>query len=216
MSAKKSKDRKGRSKVATTDSDQTAPTTDPLTEVISGIGAKVRLMRTRKGYSLQQLANRADVSAAAIHKIEHNGMVPTITTLMKIAAALNRPVAYFISEDTEIDNPVVHTTPENRRPIFTPIRGLDLKNVSGPYGRFFIAGAYATVEPGAESGVGPTNHPGEELVYLLEGKLCFEFDDGEIMLEPGESIHFRGDQTHRWHNPTSRPAKAVWLALRPL
>ncbi len=187
-----------------------------LDEVISGIGAKVRLMRTRKGHSLQQLANVADVSAAAIHKIERNGMVPTITTLMKLAAALNRPVSYFISEDEEGDKPAVHTTPEKRRSVFTTIPGLELKSISGPYGRFFLAGAYAEAQAGSESGPGRTKHPGEELVYLLEGELCFEFDDETVTLRPGDSVHFRGDLTHRWHNPTSKLAKAVWMALRPI
>ena len=37
---------------------------------------------------MQQLGERSDISAAAIHKIERNGMVPTITTLMKLAVAL--------------------------------------------------------------------------------------------------------------------------------
>lgn len=192
------------------------PEPNTLEEVISGIGAKVRLMRTRKGYSLQRLANVADVSAAAIHKIEHNGMVPTITTLMKLASALNRPVSYFISEEEEGDKPAVHTTPGKRRSVFTSIPGLELQSISGPYGRFFLAGAYAEVQPGSESGPGPTKHPGEELVYLLEGELCFEFDDETVTLSPGESVHFRGDLTHRWHNPTSKPAKAVWMALRPI
>ncbi len=187
-----------------------------LDEVINGIGAKVRLMRTRKGHSLQQLAKLADVSAAAIHKIERNGMVPTITTLMKLAAALNRPVSYFISEDEEQDRPAVHTTPENRRPVLTAIPGLDLKSISGAYGRFFLAGAYASAQPGSESGPGPTKHPGEELVYLLEGELCFEFEDQTVNLRPGESVHFRGDLMHRWHNPSGEVAKAVWLALRPI
>jgi len=187
-----------------------------LDEVISGIGAKVRLMRTRKGHSLQQLANLADVSAAAIHKIERNGMVPTITTLMKLAAALNRPVSYFISEDEESDRPAVHTTPENRRSVLTSIPGLELKSISGAYGRFFLAGAYAEAQAGSESGPGPTKHPGEELVYLLEGELSFEFDDQTVRLSAGESVHFRGDLMHRWHNPSSTAAKAVWMALRPI
>ena len=187
-----------------------------LDEVISGIGAKVRLMRTRKGYSLQRLANLADVSSAAIHKIERNGMVPTITTLMKLAAALNRPVSYFIAEDEDSDRPAIHTTPENRRSVLTTIPGLDLKSISGVYGRFFLAGAYANVQPGSESGPGPTGHPGEELVYLLEGELCFEFEAETVTLKPGDSVHFRGDLKHRWSNPASKPAKAVWMALRPI
>lgn len=201
------------------DSEQLAtPGREPSTldEVISGIGAKVRLMRTRKGYSLQRLAKLADVSPAAIHKIERNGMVPTITTLMKLAGALNRPVSYFIAEDEDSDKPAIHTTPENRRPVLTSIPGLDLTSISGVYGRFFLAGAYATVQPGSESGPGPTSHPGEELVFLLEGELCFEFEAETVNLKSGGSVHFRGDVKHRWSNPTSKPAKAIWMALRPI
>ena len=205
---------------ATGDDDQTEPRQGPepgtLEEVISGIGAKVRHMRTRKGYSLQQLARLADISAAAIHKIERNGMVPTITTLMKLAAALNRPVSYFISEEEESDRLQVHTTPKNRRSVFTAIPGLELESISGAYGRFFLAGAHAKAKSGSESGPGPTTHPGEELVYLLEGKLSFEFEDEVVTLRPGDSVHFRGDVLHRWHNPASKTAKAVWLALRPI
>ncbi len=202
------------------DDDQTDPQAGPglstLDDVINGIGAKVRFMRTRKGHSLQQLARLADVSAAAIHKIERNGMVPTITTLMKLAAALNRPVSYFISEEEEDDRLQVHTTPKNRRSVLTTIPGLELKSISGAYGRFFLAGAHATAHSGSESGPGPTTHPGEELVYLLEGKLCFEFEDEVLTLRPGDSVHFRGDVLHRWHNPASKSAKAVWMALRPI
>ena len=64
-----------------------------ITTVVSGIGPKIKVLRRQNGYSLQALADRADVSAATIHKIEQNGMVPTVTTLLKIASALNRPVS---------------------------------------------------------------------------------------------------------------------------
>jgi transcriptional regulator with XRE-family HTH domain len=197
--------------------EESSPTSaEALNEVISGIGTRIRRMRTRMGYSLQQLADRADVSAAGIHKIERNGMVPTITTLMKIAAALNRPVSYFIAENAVDDKPAIRTTPDNRRAVFTSISGLELKSISGPYGRFFMAGAHAEAAPGTESASKLTNHPGEELVYVLDGTLCFEFADETIKVSPGDSIHFRGDLAHRWYNSGSKPAKAVWLALRPM
>src|SRR2546430_1305477 len=71
----------------------------PTEDVIASIGPKIRQLRRQKNLSLQQLAERSGLSAAAIHKIEHNGMVPTITTLMKLAAALNRSVAYYVDEE---------------------------------------------------------------------------------------------------------------------
>ncbi|MGH7746297.1 MAG: helix-turn-helix domain-containing protein, partial [Candidatus Dormibacteria bacterium] len=73
---------------------------DELGRIIGSLGPKIRELRQQKGLSLQQLAERSDVSAAAIHKLERSGMVPTIATLMKLATALNRPVSYFVDEES--------------------------------------------------------------------------------------------------------------------
>ena len=186
-----------------------------LDRIVSSIGPKLRELRLQRGLSLQQLAERAEVSAAAIHKIERSGMVPTITTLLKLAAALNRPVGYFIDEDVEESGPAVLIPAGDRRVVYTSHRGIDLAGISGPYGRFFLAGAVATVEPGASSGDKPMEHPGEELVFVLEGALEFDVDGREYKLGKGDSVHFRTDRPHRWRNPTRKQSKAVWMALRP-
>jgi transcriptional regulator with XRE-family HTH domain len=187
-----------------------------LGQIVQSIGPKIRRLRQLKGLSLQQLGERSDISAAAIHKIERNGMVPTITTLMKLAVALNRPLSYFVDEDASADGPVVFIGAAERRPVFTSKQGLELTSISGPYGRFFMAGASARIEPQAHSGAKAMEHPGEELVHLLEGRLDFEVDGETYRLEPGDSLHFRTDRPHRWRNPTARPARAVWMALRPM
>jgi transcriptional regulator with XRE-family HTH domain len=187
-----------------------------LDRIVSSIGPKLRELRLQRGLSLQQLAERAEVSAAAIHKIERSGMVPTITTLLKLAAALNRPVGYFVDEDVEESGPAVLIPAGDRRVVYTSHRGIDLAGISGPYGRFFLAGAVATVEPGASSGDKPMEHPGEELVFVLEGALEFDVDGREYKLGKGDSVHFRTDRPHRWRNPTRKQSKAVWMALRPI
>lgn len=187
---------------------------EALQEALDGLGSKVREVRQQKGLSLQRLAERAGVSAAAIHKIEQRNMVPTVTTLMKIAAALNRPVSYFVDEEVS-GKPVVFTRPADRSRVFTSKEGLRLENISGPYGHFLLAGAVATVDPGADSGAeDPMEHPGEELVFLLEGRLEFTIQDDRYELEPGDSLHFRGDRPHRWRNPADGPARAIWFAFR--
>ena len=57
-------------------------------EIVNMIGPKIAALRKAQGLSLQQLANSSDVSAAAIHKIERSGMVPTVTTLAGARAAV--------------------------------------------------------------------------------------------------------------------------------
>ena len=181
--------------------------------IVSSIGPKVKKLRQEQRLSLQQLAIKAEVSAAAIHKIERNDMVPTITTLLKIATALDRAVTYFV-EDEGYHEPVAFTPAEGRPEVFTPHEGLTLKGVSGPYARFRSAAAVATVAPGASSGSRLLVHAGEELVFTLEGRLVFEIAGVRHELEAGDALHFMGDQPHHWANEEKEPARALWIALR--
>jgi transcriptional regulator with XRE-family HTH domain len=181
--------------------------------IVNSIGPKVKKLRQEQRLSLQQLAIKAEVSAAAIHKIERNDMVPTITTLLKIAAALDRAVTYFV-EDEGYHEPIAFT-PAGRRPaVFTPHEGLTLEGVSGPYTPFRSAAAVATVSPGANSGSKPLVHAGEELVFTLEGRLVFEIAGVRHEVEAGDALHFMGDQPHHWANEETEPARALWVALR--
>jgi transcriptional regulator with XRE-family HTH domain len=188
---------------------------DDLERIVSSIGLKVFSLRKSMGLSLQQLGDRSDVSAAAIHKIEQGGMVPTITTLLKIAGAVGRPISYFVEEDGNRDDLAVFTPADAVRPVYTSHKGITLNSISGPYARFLLAGARATVTPGASSGRKPMQHPGEELVHLSDGVLEFSVAGQSFVLEPGSSLHFRGDQPHTWRNPADTDAHAVWMALRP-
>lgn len=182
--------------------------------VLDGLGNKIREVRQQRGLSLQQLASRSGVSAAAIHRMEHGNMVPTITTLMKVAAALNRPVSFFVNEQ-DPGRPVMFIPAHARPPVFTSKEGLELRSVSGPYGHFLLAGAMAEVSAGANSGPTPMEHPGEELIHLLEGALEVIVQDEAYLLGPGDSLHFRTDRPHRWANPDSaHPARALWMAFR--
>jgi transcriptional regulator with XRE-family HTH domain len=189
--------------------------TEDLSRIVSGIGPKLHTLRKQAGLSLQQLAVKSDVSAAAIHKIEQSGMVPTITTLLKVAGALGRPVAYFVDEEEVASDPTVFVRDGEQRPILTSHTGIDLAGISGTYGRFYLAGARATVVPGASSGDHFLEHPGEELVYLLEGVLEFVVNHQTYRLQPGDSLHFRTVQPHSWRNPGTDNAVALWMALRP-
>jgi transcriptional regulator with XRE-family HTH domain len=191
----------------------TAPAALPQIErTVSEIGAKVARARAERGWSLAQLAQRSGLSAAAVHKIEKSGMTPTIASLMKVAAALGKSVAYFVDEPATPDVNVIRG--DERAKVYTSKKGLELRNLSGRYGGFAMAGADALVEPRADSGPMPMNHPGEELVIVLEGRMEFDVDGVTHEIGEGDSIHFRAVRPHSWRNPTDEPARAVWLVVR--
>jgi transcriptional regulator with XRE-family HTH domain len=183
-------------------------------EIVSSIGPKVKKLRQEQRLSLQQLAVKAEVSAAAIHKIERNDMVPTITTLLKVASALGHPVTYFVEQAGDLPEPVAFTPASERPALFTPHAGLALAGISGPYAPFRSAAALATVEPGADSGDKPLLHAGEELVFTLDGSLVFDIAGTRHEVGAGDALHFLGDQPHHWANEGTSVARVVWVALR--
>jgi transcriptional regulator with XRE-family HTH domain len=183
-----------------------------IERTVSEIGAKVARARSERGWSLAQLAQRSGLSTAAVHKIEKSGMTPTIASLMKVAAALGKSVSYFVDEPETPDVNVVRG--DERARVYTSKQGLELRNLSGRYGGFAVAGAEAVVEALADSGPMRMNHPGEELVILLEGRMEFEVDGTCHEIGPGDSIHFRATRPHAWRNPTEEPARAIWLVVR--
>jgi transcriptional regulator with XRE-family HTH domain len=183
-----------------------------IERTVSALGAKVAAARAERGWSLAQLAQRAGMSPAAVHKIEKSGMTPTIASLMKIAAALGKSVSYFVDEPSNPDVNVVRG--DERAQVYTSKQGLDLRNLSGRYGPFKIAGAEAVAKPLADSGPTPMNHPGEELVIVTEGELVFTIDGEKHSLRAGDSIHFRTQLPHSWANPNETAARAIWLVVR--
>jgi transcriptional regulator with XRE-family HTH domain len=183
-----------------------------IERTVSALGAKVAAARAERGWSLAQLAQRAGLSPAAVHKIEKSGMTPTIASLMKIAAALGKSVSFFVDEPSTPDVIVVRA--DERADVYTSKTGLELKNISGRYGPFEIAGAEAVAEPFADSGPAPMNHPGEELVIVTEGEMVFTIDGARHALSAGDSIHFRTRLPHSWANPSDKPARAIWLVVR--
>ena len=190
-----------------------APAALPHIErTVSELGAKVARARSARGWSLAQLAQRAGVSAATVHKIEKGGMTPTIASLMKIASALGTSVAHFVDEPATSDVAIVRG--DERAQVYTSKSGLDLRNLSGRYGGFAMAGAEAAVEPRADSGPTPMKHPGEELVIVLEGEMEFVVDGECHAVGTGDSIHFRATRPHSWRNPSDDPARVMWLVVR--
>jgi transcriptional regulator with XRE-family HTH domain len=198
--------------------DLSEPMTDgsSVDRIVGAIGPRMRELRLQRGLSLQQLAERAGVSAAAIHKIERNGMVPTITTLLKLADAFDRPVGWFVDEEGPAAGPVAFTAAADRPVAFSPQPGVEMAAVTGTYARFLLDGSVATIEPGAGSGLGEGERQGEELVFVLDGELEFDVDGRVYRLGEGDALHLRTDRPHHWSNPGGAPASALWVSVRPL
>lgn len=58
-------------------------------ELAGGIGRRVRTLRQDKGISMEELARRANLGIHTLNLLELGESNPTITTIAKVARALN-------------------------------------------------------------------------------------------------------------------------------
>jgi transcriptional regulator with XRE-family HTH domain len=186
--------------------------------IVGAIGPKLRAARQQLGLSLQQLAARAGVSAAAIHKVERGDMVPTITTLLKLAGAVGQPIGHFV-DDGAPPAPVATLIRADERPAapheWAPAaEGVTAAAVALPTARLPASGVSAEVQPGGGSGDTRPLRPGEEVLLVLEGMLQVEVAGERYRLRAGDALHYPTDRPHRWHNADPLPARAVWFSVR--
>jgi mannose-6-phosphate isomerase-like protein (cupin superfamily)/DNA-binding XRE family transcriptional regulator len=65
------------------------------------IGQKLKVARLQQRLSLRELAERAEVSASLLSKIENGKATPSVRSLHSIAEALLLPVDYFFPKDDQ-------------------------------------------------------------------------------------------------------------------
>jgi transcriptional regulator with XRE-family HTH domain len=186
--------------------------------IVESIGPKIRQIRQQLGFSLQQLAARSEVSAAAIHKVERGDMVPTITTLLKLSAALGRPIAYFVDDTGRVAPVAVHMRAGSRPPAPPGWAGsaqeVNSASIGVPDDRLRGGAVRAVVAPGGSSGGAIPPRAGEELLLVESGRLSFEVAGERYQLDAGDTVHYPTDRNHSWHNPGGEAATIICWYLR--
>lgn len=74
---------------------------DRDTQNTLAIGQKLRAARKKSGFSLRELAARAEVSASLLSQIENGKANPSVRSLHSISDALSVPITYFFPEEAE-------------------------------------------------------------------------------------------------------------------
>ena len=150
------------------------------------VGEKVRRLRKKNGHSIHKLSEISGVSPAGIYKIEKNAMVPTITTLGKIAAALEQRISFFVEEDSY---PASRFIRKNDRKVIVSDQEGRTEIVAERLRRGSMEATYRTLEPDSKSKNPLVSSGCEHLVYCLKGELSIRRGEDSHQLKVGDSFH---------------------------
>ncbi|UCE82124.1 MAG: helix-turn-helix domain-containing protein [Deltaproteobacteria bacterium] len=180
------------------------------------IGLRLKELRSKRGLSQTELAKLVGVTPSTISQVESNLIYPSLPALMKMAEVLAVEISSFFQEQTE----------PKKRLIFTSAEAVDVKFPDLP-----TEAAYAKLlspldfESKAEPyliEVTPNStlpshffiHKGEEIGYLLSGRLQVKLDKAVYSLRAGDVIYLTSEMPTQWKNPGPGVAKLLWIKVK--
>ncbi len=75
---------------------------------------RLRALRTERGFSQEKLARAADVSTGTVARLEHAGLDPSWSTVVKLAQALGVSPNDFLDEEVPAGEPATANKPRRK------------------------------------------------------------------------------------------------------
>ena len=175
---------------------ETGPATD---EPAPSVGANLRRLRSRRGLSLERLAQRSGVSRAMLSQIELGHSAPTITLLWKVARALEVTFSTLITE-RGVSAPTVLSARDAK--LLTNREATFSSRALFPFDQPRRTEFYELRLKAAGEERAPPHPPGTlENLVVTSGAVEIDVDGETHRLCTGDAILFTADVPHHYRNP---------------
>lgn len=156
---------------------------------------EIRRARTQRGVTLAELAARTGQDKGYLSRVERGLKTPSIATVVNVAAALGIPVSQLFGESLDDDAVHVSRAAERERAVdpaathwIQAVTTGDQHN--GVEGFLFAPPEEFLDDLWAE-------HRGQELLFVVAGRLEVRFVDRTITAGPGDALQFSGRLYHQ-------------------
>jgi transcriptional regulator with XRE-family HTH domain len=172
-------------------------------------GKRVKKLRLERKLGLNDLANETGLAKEYISGLEKGEVIPPVAVILQLSRALGIDSSLLLREEKEEegrkrDEDYRKRTEAYSYETLTPeARDKHLKAF-----RVFI-------EPKSDHKGVSYQHPGEEFIYVVKGKLEVMVGENVNVLKPGETIHFNSSIVHKLRNLSARRAELVVVLYTP-
>src|SRR5450755_3602340 len=176
------------------------------------LGEKLRTLRLKKSMGLVELGQHTGLSPAMLSKLERGKLFPTLPTLLRIAMVFGVGLDFFFADERK--RHVVSIVRKQERLKFPENAGssviaynfesLDFKASERKLNAF-----YAEFEPVPPEKVRPHQHPGVELLYVINGKLELTIGSESYALDSEDAVYFDAAVRHSYHRIGKSPCSGM-------
>ncbi|MEO6213921.1 MAG: XRE family transcriptional regulator [Vicinamibacterales bacterium] len=177
-----------------------------------GIGQKLRVLRLKKKMGLVELGQHSGLSPALLSKIERGRLVPTLPTLLKVSLVFSVGLEHFFAEPSR--KPALAVVRHGERQRFPerlgdPEPSYHFESLDYPAVDRMLNGYYVEFEARSPEHARRHEHPGAEVIYVIEGKLTVHVGEADHELGAGDSMYFDSSVTHSYRREGKKPCRAV-------
>lgn len=188
------------------------PASSDLDHLVRDVGERIRALRQRSGFTLNDLGERTGLSLSMLSAVERGRTSPSLGTLHAIASALGVHVTALFARTGGEDSPI---TPVADQIVDTTEGGMVRR--TAVYRADYDLEVYVDEwAPGAAHARRPSQHPGHEFGVVIDGSLELQLGDDIFTADAGDVAQFSGRRPHLISNNGTAPARAVWINLRRL
>jgi transcriptional regulator with XRE-family HTH domain len=160
------------------------------------LAQRIRELRVERGLTLQEVSDAAGFSSGLLSKIENCVVSPPVSTLAKLAEALDVPIGEFFQVNGEEEATIFF--PADGRKRATGRRS----SVNYVYEMLTPTSRRRQMQPMIVTVDGKTyrfalqDHPGEQFVLLLEGEMDYIVGDKQFSMKPEDCLYFEARLSH--------------------
>ncbi len=168
-------------------------------EIEQTVRSRLRSLRRTLGLSLDQLAERTNLSASTISRIETGHRTISLDVLLPLAQALQVDLDALLDTDPE-DDVVI-------RPVPNRLRGRTTWLLSRP------TGSTLAMKLRLDPDGGPPEqrvHPGRDWFFVLEGRVRLLLGDRELLVAAGQAAEFATMTPHAFV-AVDEPAELIMI-----
>ncbi|MGI5900098.1 MAG: cupin domain-containing protein [Christensenellales bacterium] len=175
------------------------------------IGEKLRDLRSMRELTLEEVANRCDLSKGYLSQLERDLASPSIATLTDILECLGSDLRTFFS-DSRPDKVVF--TPDDVFEKEDEAQGVKITWLVPNAQRNEMEPILIDIEPGASTVI-DYPHEGEEFGYVLQGKITVCLGQYKYIARRGDSFYIYPHYVHFLQNSGKSLAKVLWVSSPP-
>lgn len=175
------------------------------------IGSRIKEYRQSQGLSMRELGRRTDLSVSFLSQVERGLVSVSISSLKKIAEALDVSILFFLDDRLDED-PIVRAGDRQK---ITPPGYSDYIEVISPSLGQKAEVFLGRMSPGSGYESVPLKIPTDECIYMVNGSLRIELEGKEYSLNPGDSVCFKGSALTSFHCISDENASWLWVVTPP-